>query len=77
MTHRLETAYERPPWSETKRKMGYDARGVMEGYSIADIALYAYTHVAHEGGFELDGYPRIRAWLERIAAEPGHVPITA
>ena len=46
-------------------------------YSIADIALYAYTHVAHEGGFDLDGYPAIRGWLERVAAEPGHVPIDA
>ena len=44
-------------------------------YSLADISLYAYTHVAHEGGFDLDGYPAIRAWLDRVAAEPGHVPI--
>ena len=47
------------------------------GYTIADIALYAYTHVAHEGGFDLGRYPEIRAWLERVAAQPGHVPITA
>jgi glutathione S-transferase len=46
-------------------------------YSIADIALYAYTHVAPEGGFELDGYPAIRAWLDRVAGQPGHVLITA
>jgi glutathione S-transferase len=45
--------------------------------SLADIALYAYTHVAEEGGFELGRYPRIGAWLERVAAEPGHVPIDA
>jgi len=50
---------------------------VGERYSIADIALYAYTHVAHEGGFDLGGYPAIRGWLERVAAQPGHVPITA
>jgi glutathione S-transferase len=50
---------------------------VGERYSIADIALYAYTHVAHEGGFDLVGYPAIRAWLERVAAQPGHVPIDA
>jgi glutathione S-transferase len=50
---------------------------VDERYSIADIALYAYTHVADEGGFDLSGYPVIRAWLERVAAQPGHVPITA
>jgi glutathione S-transferase len=45
--------------------------------TLADIALYAYTHVAHEGGFTLDGYPAIRGWLERVASEPGHVPIDA
>jgi glutathione S-transferase len=45
--------------------------------SLADIALYAYTHVAHEGGFELESYPAIGAWLDRVGAEPGHVPIDA
>jgi Glutathione S-transferase len=45
------------------------------GYSIADIALYAYTHVADEGGFDLAGYPRLRAWLDRLASQPGHVKI--
>ena len=50
---------------------------VGDGMTLADIALYAYTHVADEGGFELDSYPSIRAWLARIAAEPGHVPIDA
>jgi glutathione S-transferase len=45
--------------------------------TLADIALYAYTHVAHEGGFELDRYPAIGEWLERVASEPGHVPIEA
>jgi glutathione S-transferase len=71
-----------------KRERGYQALGVMEQhlaerrffvderYTIADIALYAYTHVAGEGGFELDGYPAVRAWLERVRAQPGHVPIT-
>jgi len=44
-------------------------------YSIADISLYAYTHVAHEGEFDLDAYPAIRAWLGRVAAQPGHVTI--
>ena len=42
-------------------------------YSIADIALYAYTHVAEGGGFELSRYPGITAWLARVAAQPGHV----
>jgi glutathione S-transferase len=50
---------------------------VGDRYSIADISLYAYTHVAPEGGFDLQPYPAINAWLERVAAQPGHVPITA
>jgi glutathione S-transferase len=45
--------------------------------TLADISLYAYTHVADEGGFSLDGYPAINRWLARVAAEPGHVPIDA
>ncbi len=50
---------------------------VGERYTLADVSLYAYTHVAPEGGIELDGYPAVRAWLDRVAAQPGHVPITA
>jgi glutathione S-transferase len=50
---------------------------VGDGMTLADIALYAYTHVAPEGGFRLDCYPAIGAWLERVAGEPGHVPIDA
>ncbi len=50
---------------------------VGEKYTIADISLYAYTHVAHEGEFDLDGYPAIRAWLDRVASRPGHVKIDA
>jgi glutathione S-transferase len=46
-----------------------------DAYSVADIALYAYTHVAGEGGFDLDSYPGIRAWLDRVAERPGHVGI--
>jgi glutathione S-transferase len=45
------------------------------GYSVADIALYAYTHVAEEGGYDLAAYPGIRAWVARVASRPGHVPI--
>ena len=72
-----------------KMKGGYAALDAMEShldgrpflvgdrYSIADISLYAYTHVAHEGGFILDRFPAIRAWLERVAAQPRHVPIDA
>jgi glutathione S-transferase len=45
--------------------------------SLADVSLYAYTHAADEGGFALDPYPAIRAWLARVASSPGHVPIDA
>jgi len=74
---------------EEKRRNGHAALAVLEKglegraflvgerYSLADIALYAYTHVAPEGGFALDGYPAIRAWCARVAAQPGHVPITS
>ena len=74
---------------EERRAAGYRALAAMERHlegrdvlvgktlSLGDIALYAYTHVAHEGGFELDGYPTVRRWLERVATEPGHVPIDA
>jgi glutathione S-transferase len=74
---------------EARRRGGYEALDAMERelaereflvagcYTIADIALYAYTHVAGEGGFSLSGYPAIRAWLDRVAGQPGHVPITA
>ncbi|MGE0826402.1 MAG: glutathione S-transferase family protein [Candidatus Binatia bacterium] len=70
-----------------KQPLGYAALAVMEqhlttqfffvgeSYSIADIALYAYTHVAHEGGFDLTGYPHLRAWLDRVRAQPRHVPM--
>jgi len=44
-------------------------------YSIADIALYAYTHCAADGGFDLDPYPAVRAWLKRVAGEPRHVTL--
>jgi len=50
---------------------------VGERYTLADISLYAYTHVAHEGGFDLAPYPAIRAWLDRVAGQPGHVLIDA
>jgi glutathione S-transferase len=48
-----------------------------EAYSIADISLYAYTHVADQGGFDLDPYPAVRAWLNRVSGTPGHIPIEA
>ncbi|HEX5843956.1 MAG TPA: glutathione S-transferase family protein [Pseudomonas sp.] len=46
---------------------------VGENFSIADIALYAYTHVADEGGFDLSGYPAIRGWLDRVASHPRYI----
>jgi glutathione S-transferase len=71
-----------------KQKLGYDALRVMEThlesndyfvgdhYSIADIALYAYTHVADEGGFDLAEFPAVRAWLGRVSSQPKYMPIT-
>ena len=50
---------------------------VGERYSLADISLYAYTHVAGEGGFDLERYPAVRAWLARVALQPGHITINA
>jgi glutathione S-transferase len=50
---------------------------VGDDLTLADIALYAYTHVAPEGGFELERYPAVRSWLDRVASEPGHVTIDA
>ena len=66
---------------------GYQALSVMEKhlarhrffaanrYTIADIALYAYTHVAHESDFDLSGFPALRAWLKRVASQPSYVPM--
>jgi glutathione S-transferase len=50
---------------------------VGERYSIADIALYAYTHVAHEAQLDLAPYPGVRAWIARVASQPRYVPLTA
>ncbi len=73
-----------------KQKDGTAALDVMEGHlkdhdtfvgaarlTIADIALYAYTHVAGEGGFDLSRYPAIEAWGARVAGQPGYVWLTA
>jgi glutathione S-transferase len=66
---------------------GYEALGVMDahltvheflvgdGFSVADIALFAYTHIAEQGRFDLDRVPAVGAWLDRVAAQPGHVPM--
>jgi glutathione S-transferase len=68
---------------------GYEALAAMERHlsrqdwfvanamTLADIALYAYSHVAHEGGFDLSAYPSVQAWIERVATQPGHVTIDA
>jgi glutathione S-transferase len=70
-----------------RMKKGYAALDVMEkhlatreffvseSYGLADIALYAYTHVADEGGFDLSNHPNINAWMKRVAARPGHITI--
>jgi glutathione S-transferase len=60
-----------------ERHLGERGFLVGDGYSIADISLYAYTHVAHEGDFDLGPYPAIRAWLDRVATQPRHVAIDA
>ncbi len=74
---------------EKRQTAGYFALDAMEKhlagrtflvgdrYSLADISLYAYTHVADEGGFDLGRYAAIRAWLDRVASQPGHVTIDA
>jgi glutathione S-transferase len=71
----------------SRMEKGYAALGVMERhlaanrffvgdrYGIADIALYGYTHCAGEGGFNLDNFPQVNAWLARVADEPGHIPM--
>jgi glutathione S-transferase len=72
---------------EERTAAGHGALGAMErhlagreffvgaGPTLADIVLYAYTHVADEGGFDLERYRAVRGWLARVAAMPGHIPI--
>ena len=61
-----------------ERHLGEDRHYLVgDSMTIADIALFGYTHVAEEGGFDLGRYPAIRAWIARIATEPGHIPIDA
>jgi glutathione S-transferase len=79
----------RPADLELRRASGREALKAMErhlrkreyfvggGFTIADITLYAYTHVAHEAGFDLEPLPAVRAWLERVEAQPGIVPMGA
>jgi glutathione S-transferase len=84
----LALSDERRALVESKREPGYRALRVMEGhladrsffvaerFTIADVALYAYTHVAEEGGFELTDFAAIGGWLGRVSDQPGHIPIT-
>ena len=72
-----------------KRKLGNEALQLMDGHlagrewfvgdamSLADICLFAYTHVADEADFDLQLYPNVIAWMERIMTQPGHVPLNA
>jgi glutathione S-transferase len=89
----LKTYYGKPDVWESQREQltkrgikalralddGLRGRGWLAGeaMTIADIALYAYTHAADEAGLLLDDYPNVRAWLGRVASQPGHVPIDA
>ena len=87
-THWPSRAPSNPDEIAARRARGYDALAVMEDhlhhrdwfasgrYTIADIALYAYTHVAREGGFDLSPYPAVNAWLARVRSQPRHIPIT-
>ena len=85
LQHRPDTP-ERAAAVAARRDGGWAALGVMEqhlartpffvgDYTIADIALFAYTHLSHEGGFPLDDFPAIRAWLGRVRAQPGFIPM--
>lgn len=89
----LRTYSGRPELYEARReefaRRGGRALDALEGHlvarrflvgdapTIADLSLFAYTHVADEGGFDLAPYAGVRGWLDRVAAEPGHVPIDA
>lgn len=87
LSHDLLTP-ERRALLESKRALGYAALDVMERHlaqrpffvadrhTIADIALYAYTHVAEEGGFELERFAAVNAWLGRVREQPAYIAIT-
>jgi glutathione S-transferase len=83
--HTDKTPDSEPQWA-AREKQGYAALGIMERTlsgqdwllgaqpSIADVSLYAYTHVADQGGFDLAGFPAVRAWIDRFPALPGYAP---
>jgi len=60
----METQLEKTPWLTGDKP------------TVADISLYGYTHSAHKGGFDMPRFPAINAWLDRVASEPGYVPLT-
>lgn len=80
---------ERAQWLEERRAAGYKALWVMERvlsqtpfmvgdeFTLADVSLFAYTHVAHDGGFDLGDYPAIRRWIERVRERPRFLPMDA
>jgi glutathione S-transferase len=85
LQHRPDSP-ERAAAVAVRRDGGWAALKVMEGhlsrnmffvgdYSVADIALFAYTHLSHEGAFPLDDFPKIRAWIERVKRQPRFIPI--
>jgi glutathione S-transferase len=85
LQHKPDTS-ERATALAVRRDSGWAALKVMEDhlskndffvtdYSIADIALFAYTHVSDEGGFPLDEFPNIRGWIARVKAQPGFIPM--
>jgi glutathione S-transferase len=86
LTHGM--AEEKQQALQEKQEPGYAALGVLENrlqdhpflvedrYTIADIALFAYTHVAPEGNFDLSRFPAIQTWIQRVQAQPNHISIT-
>ncbi len=74
---RLRTAGGYNALKSMEAQLGSNRWFAGERYSIADIALYAYTHNAHEGGFDLERFPTVRRWLADFADHPGHIPIDA
>ena len=85
--HTERTRENEPEWAE-REKRGYDALGVMERTlsaqdwllgdtpCVADVSLYAYTHVADQGGMDLSRFPALRAWIDRFPALEGYVPFS-
>ena len=83
----LDRPADREEELERRQALGRDALQIMEDHlrvndwfvgetcTVADLALFAYTHVAEEGGFKLAPYPALRAWLDRVVALPGYVPM--